>query len=152
MLDDLAAGRMDAVFINSIGERDFGDDVRVVHEEDLVWAGLAGGTAYTRDPLPVAMWSEGCVWHQLAVRSLKPLGREHRIVYMSGTTSGQRAAMMADLAVAPFPGRLVRSPLVHLTKRDGMPAIGSFKVVVKMSENAGPAARLLVEEVALCCT
>ena len=75
----------------------------VVHEEPLVWAGREGSSAYQRSPLPIAMAHEGCAWRRMTLRTLDKAGIPYRIAYTCEHCSGQEAAMLADLAVAPFP-------------------------------------------------
>ena len=151
LLSGLASGRLDAAFINCMPGQELPPDARLVMEEPLVWAGLMGGTAHGRDPLPVAMWDQGCVWHQMAVASLETIGRSFRIAYMSNNTSSQRAAILADLAVAPYPASLIRTPLVNLGKTEGMPDIGAINVAAFLGNSAGEAAKALVDEVLTCC-
>jgi len=147
----IESGRLDAAFINCMPGQELAPDARLVMEVPLVWAGLMGGTAHGRDPLPVAMWNQGCVWHQMAVASLESVNRTYRVAYMSGHTSGQRAAILADLAVSPYPASLIHTPLVRLGKAEGMPDIGAFKLAAFLSDDAGEAAKALVDEVMTCC-
>jgi len=91
-------------------------DGEVIHTEQLVWAGAKCGTAHLRDPLPVSIWEDGCCWRADALSRLDRDKRPYRIAYLSAHTMAQRAAVIADLAVAPLP----RS---YLT--DDMTALGS---------------------------
>ena len=75
----------------------------VLLTEPIVWAGAKGGCAHMREPLPVSIWEEGCAWRAGALDALGREGRNYRVAYMSAHTAGQRAAIMADLAVAPLP-------------------------------------------------
>ncbi|MBW7470786.1 LysR substrate-binding domain-containing protein [Marinobacter sp. M216] len=101
----------------------------VVHEEPLVWAGREGGAAFQRTPLPIAMAHEGCAWRRMTLRALDRAGIAYRIAYTCEHCSGQEAAMVADLAVAPFPQSLVRPPLKQFSS-DDLPEIGSYQLAL----------------------
>ncbi|MEE3119235.1 MAG: LysR substrate-binding domain-containing protein [Pseudomonadota bacterium] len=101
----------------------------VVHDEPLVWAGPEGSSAYLRTPLPLAVAHEGCAWRQMTLRALDRARKPYRIAYTCEHCSGQEAAMVADLAVAPFPRSLVRSPLKQVVS-DDLPDIGSYQLAL----------------------
>ncbi len=98
----------------------------VLLTEQLVWAGAKGGCAHLCTPIPVSMWEEGCAWRDGAVEGLNARGIEYRVAYMSAHTTGQRAAIQSDLAIAPLPKSFVGDDLVVLGEEDGLPPIGSY--------------------------
>lgn len=100
----------------------------VLLNEKLVWAGAKGGTAHLRTPIPVSMWEEGCAWRARAVEGLKHLRLDYRIAYMSAHTTGQRAAILSDLAIAPLPKSFVGDDMVVLGEDDGLPPIGTYQL------------------------
>ncbi|MCG2579291.1 MAG: LysR substrate-binding domain-containing protein [Marinobacter sp.] len=127
-LERLDSGELDIALI-TIGNQ--GQEMRgeVVHTEPLVWAGREGGIAANRSPLPVALASHGCVWRRTALRALDEAGMAYRVAYTCDNCFGQEAAMIADLAVAPFPLSLVRPPLRKLD-REGLPALGDYQIAL----------------------
>ncbi|MCR9135467.1 MAG: LysR substrate-binding domain-containing protein [Alphaproteobacteria bacterium] len=98
----------------------------VLLTEQLVWAGAKGGCAHLRTPIPVSLWEEGCAWRAGAVEGLEAMDIKYRIAYMSAHTSGQRAAIQSDLAIAPLPKPFVGDDLVVLGEEDGLPPIGIY--------------------------
>lgn len=104
----------------------------MVHTEPLVWAGREGGIAAKRSPLPVALANHGCVWRRAALDALDGAHRAYRIAYTCDNCFGQEAAMLADLAVAPFPLSLVRPPLRKLD-REGLPALAEYQIALVRS-------------------
>lgn len=100
----------------------------VIHTEQLVWAGAKCGTAHLREPLPVSIWEDGCCWRADALARLEREKRPYRIAYLSAHTMAQRAAVVADLAVAPLPRSYLTSDMVALGAKHGMPDLGSFEV------------------------
>jgi len=98
-------------------------------------AGARGGCALLREPLPVSLGEDGCIcgparWKRWAG------GRNYRVAYMSAHTAGQRAAIMADLAVAPLPKSFLGNDMVELGPRDGMPEIGNYNLAMVMTPDA----------------
>ncbi|PCM45921.1 LysR substrate-binding domain-containing protein [Marinobacter sp. ANT_B65] len=127
-LTRLDAGELDMALVTVANEA---RDIRgeVVHEEPLVWAGREGASAFLRTPLPVAVAHEGCSWRRMTLRALDSAGKPYRIAYTCEHCSGQEAAMVADLAVAPFPKSLVRPPLKEIVNQD-LPEIGSYQLAL----------------------
>ena len=131
----LDAGELDMVLVTVADEA---RDVRgeVVHREPLVWAGREGASAFQRTPLPIAVAHEDCVWRRMTLRALDRAGTAYRIAYTCEHCSGQEAAMVADLAVAPFPLSLVRPPLQQIVS-DELPEIGCYQLaLVRQGSNS----------------
>lgn len=129
--------RMDIVVFNSFTDN-IGRNAEILVTEKLVWAGRRCGTAHRRNPLPVSLWEEGCVWRANAVDSLAKVGRDFRVAFLSEHTTGQKAAVLADLAVAPLPKYLMKGDLVALTERDGLPDLGSYNIGLQIVANPSP--------------
>jgi len=110
----------------------------VLLTEPIVWAGARGGSAHMREPLPVSLWEEGCAWRAAALEGLGREGRNYRVAYMSAHTSGQRAAILADLAVAPMPKSFIGEELAVLGPKDGMPDIGNYSLAMIVAPDATP--------------
>lgn len=51
--------RLDVTLVNISQAVPTRDDVEIMLDEELVWAGAKCGTAYRRDPLPLSIWEEG---------------------------------------------------------------------------------------------
>ena len=108
----------------------------VLLTEPIVWAGAKGGCAHMREPLPVSIWEEGCAWRAGALEALGREGRNYRVAYMSAHTTGQRSAILADLAVAPLPKSFLGEEMVELGPRDGMPEIGNYSLAMIVAPEA----------------
>ncbi len=124
----LDSGSLDMVLVTVAKE---GRESRgeIIHDEPLVWAGREGSSAVLRTPLPIALAHEGCAWRQMTLEALDRAGKPYRIAYTCEHCSGQEAAMLADLAVAPFPKSLVRPPLKQIVS-DDLPEIGSYQLAL----------------------
>lgn len=123
------------------------DGAETLLTEPIVWAGAKGGCAHLREPLPVSLWEEGCAWRAGALEALGRDGRNFRVAYMSAHTAGQRAAIMADLAVAPLPKSFLGCDMVELTPKDGMPDIGSYSLAMIVSPEASPPVQAAAEHI-----
>lgn len=119
-------GKLDLTLISCSGAVASNPDIEIILEEKLVWTGVKGGCAHLKDPLPVSMWEEGCAWRSNAVAALSSIGRDYRVAYMSAHSSGQKAAVLADLAVAPFPKSLLDHPMIALSEEDGLPELNTY--------------------------
>lgn len=122
----------------------------VLLEEDLVWAGVRGGSAHTRDPLPVSMWEDSCVWCRRATDVLTRQGRAYRTAYKTSHTMAQRAAIEADLAVAPFPKGFMEPPLIALGEAEGLPALGKYQIRMRTKDNPGCCSQAVADHVIAC--
>ena len=144
-------GELDVMIHTSSDSRPMEPGATIVLEEDLVWAGLKGGCAYERNPLPISMWESGCAWRAGAVDALGKVGREFRVAYMSAQITAQRAAIMADLAVAPMPCSFIDPPLVRLNQKEhGLPPLGSYQIRMQIKQNAGCCSEAVAEHMLAC--
>lgn len=132
--------RMDIAIYNSFINETVPAGEFLMHER-LVWAGVRCGTAHLRDPLPVSMWEEGCVWRAQALQRLGDAGRAYRVAFLSAHTTGQRAAILADLAIAPFAHYLVHGDLVALGEAEGLPELDGYDIGMRVIEE--PSAPIL---------
>ena len=112
----MAEGQLDLTLITAC--RSIPQDAEVLLTEPVVWAGARGGCAHLKEPLPVSLWEEGCVWRANALDALGREGRNYRIAYMSAHTAGQRAAVLSDLAIAPLPRSFIGDGIVALFMPD----------------------------------
>ncbi|MBX3569167.1 MAG: LysR family transcriptional regulator [Rhizobiaceae bacterium] len=119
----------------------------VLLTEPIVWAGAKGGCAHLREPLPVSLWEEGCAWRAGALEALGREGRNYRVAYMSAHTAGQRAAIMADLAVAPLPKSFLGQDMIELTVKHGMPEIGSYKLAMIVAPDASAPVKAVADHI-----
>jgi DNA-binding transcriptional LysR family regulator len=112
------------------------DGAETLLTEPIVWAGAKGGCAHLKEPLPVSIWEEGCAWRAGALEALGREGRDYRVAYMSAHTTGQRSAIMADLAVAPLPKSVLGCDMVELSTNDGLPEIGTYSLAMFVATDA----------------
>ncbi len=119
----------------------------IVFTEPLIWAGLKSGVAWEREPLPLALSAKGCAWRQSALDTLDRAGKPYRIAYSSPHCAGQQAAMLADLAIAPFPASLIEPPFRQLGPAENLPPLDIYHLRLTKRPNLGTAGEALAAEV-----
>ncbi|SFH27496.1 LysR substrate-binding domain-containing protein [Modicisalibacter xianhensis] len=147
MLERLDREELDLILTTTGNEGPAKERGEIVHAEPLVWAGLEGGVAARRSPLPLALASHGCPWRGMALSVLDRMGLAYRIAYTSESCSGQEAALQADLAVAPLPQGMIRPPLRRLDNETGLPPLDNSQVAMLCRPGAGAATDTLAEHV-----
>lgn len=149
LIERFKAGKLDVMVYTAQSDR-LEDGAQVLLEEELVWAGVRGGNAWERDPLPLSMWEEGCAWRGRAVDALTKVGKTYRTAYMTAHTLAQRAAIASDLAIAPFPASFIDDPLIVLGEKQGLPPIGKYQIRLRLKENPGCCSQAVADHVIAC--
>lgn len=126
------------------------DDDMIVFREPLVWAALAGGIAAEQDPLPVSLWEEGCSWRAAAVEALEKDGRDYRVAYQSAHISGQRAAILADLVVAPITRSHFTDGIVEARAPKDLPPLPHCALGLVVRDSPSPSVVAAAEHVRDC--
>ena len=112
---------------------------RVVHRDQLVWAGLRHGCAHESTPVPLALCHVGCFWRKMAIDALDRAGIDYRVAYSSQHYLGQLAAVMGGLALAPLPLTSIQGDLKMFGEEAGLPAIGEYEIELHCAATAtGP--------------
>lgn len=128
------SGEMDLALVTFNPNKKINDEVEPIFTEKLTWAGLKNGVAFEKRPLPVSVWEEGCSWRFTGLSSLEKKNIDHRVAFMSAHISGQRAAILADLAVAPIPASCCVDQIVALSDKDGLPELESYGIGLVISK------------------
>jgi DNA-binding transcriptional LysR family regulator len=138
MVDMLNRGLLDLALITcEAGPK--AERVEVLFREQLVWAACKGGVAAEQKPLPVSVWEEGCVWRKAALSQLDAEGVPWRVAFQSAHISGQRAAVLADLAVAPIPVSSLGGCIVEAPAHFGLPKLPKYSLGLAIGEHPNPA-------------
>ncbi len=142
----LALGRLD-VCLRTCAER--AEAGRVVRREPVVWAAATDHEPQLREPLPLAVYHQGCAYRRWALEALQSVGRTWRIVVQSPSLAGILAAVRCGLAVAPVGLAQVRDGLRVLGPEDGFPSLPeAFISVDESPAPATPAREALARHVA----
>lgn len=122
----------------------------VVFREPLVWATVKGGIAVEKKPLPLSVWDETCVWRKAGIEALERDGRDYRVAFQSAHISGQKAAILADLAVAPVPMSSVSGNIIVADRKHGLPELPDYSLGLIIPEDALPPARAAADHLRAC--
>lgn len=128
LTQQVKSGEMDLALVTFNPSKKLSSDIEPMFTERLTWAGLKNGVAFEKRPLPVSVWQEGCSWRFTGLSSLEKVDIDHRVAFMSAHISGQRAAILADLAVAPIPLSCCTNGIVALSEDDGLPTLENYGV------------------------
>ena len=109
---------------------------KVVHREPLVWAASRTGTAHEADPLPLAVYHEGCNYRKWALEELRKAGRQYWIAFVSPSISSILAAVRMGLAVAPIGAGNLDDSLRALGPGNGFPLLPVSDVSLHQSPAA----------------
>lgn len=123
---------------------------QVIAQEPIVWAASASHCTHEIDPLPLAVFAEGCDYRAWGIQALESIGRPYRIAYTSPSIMGIQAAVSAGLAVSPM-GLHSMPPGARILGEDqGFPQLPSATVSLhRRTDNGGEAierlARFVIE-------
>lgn len=134
----LATGGLDLAMITCEGGFAGDEAAEVLLREPLVWGCVRGGCAAQREPLPISVWDEACVWRQAALEGLDKSNRDYRIAFQSAYISGQKAAILADLAVAPLPASAIAEPIIAAPAEYKLPSLGDYTLGLIMTREPTP--------------
>ncbi len=108
----------------------------ILRRETLVWAGMKGGIAVEKTPLPISVWEDGCIWRKAAVTALESQSRAYRVTFKSSYISAQKAGVRADLAIAPLPSSALGGDVVEICQSYGLPALPDYTIGMILTKDA----------------
>jgi DNA-binding transcriptional LysR family regulator len=113
--------------------------------EQAVWATSAAHATEQQDPLPVALYPQGCLFRRWAMEALDAAKRRWRLAFVSHSLAAVESIAAQGLAVTvvksgTFPARLRR-----LSERDGMPPLPAADICLHRAANLSHAGGLLAD-------
>jgi DNA-binding transcriptional LysR family regulator len=144
LLEELKAGAIDLALTTELGCGKGGETLR---SDRLVWTGARGGEAHRRDPLPVSLGAETCVFRRVAIAALRKARRDWQAVCEVSNMEPVRATLESDLAVAPLLGRSIPESLAIIAGGQHLPRLPMFRINLYESRHPSPAARAFAEQV-----
>ena len=107
---------------------------------------------YHRDPLPLVMADQGCLYRNRMIHSIEAAGRTWHIAYTSHNLAGIQAAVSVGLGVSILPDIAILPEHRVLKTKDGFPTITNTEVVLVAATDASPATRRLAEILSDFCS
>ena len=142
--DRLRSGAVDLAVTT---ETDCGRHGETLRTDRLVWVGVPGGDAQTKDPLPVSLGAKTCTFRPVAVEALGRARRDWRAVCEVSRMEPVYAVIEAGLAVAPLLRSSVPERFEILGKDARLPTLPEFRINLYAPPRLSPAARDLADHV-----
>ena len=103
-----------------------------------------------RDPVPLAVAEQGCLYRERLVHAIEAAGRTWRVAYTSPNLTGIQAAVSVGLGVSILPEIAIRDDHCVIESRGFMP-ITDTEMALVAAENASAATLRLAELLAEFC-
>jgi DNA-binding transcriptional LysR family regulator len=150
---DLARGEFDLALI----KRDAGDESETgavaAWPERLRWVTSSRfPVGISSDPVPLAVFEQGCLYRKRAIHALEAAGRTWRIAYMSPNLAGIQAAVSVGLGVSILPHIAVLADHRVLGLKDGFSKLSNTEMALVVHPDASPATRRLADLLGDFCT
>lgn len=117
-------------------------------EEPLSWVSVSQASTHSEDPLPLAVFPDGCRLRDMAMAALDATGRKWRVAYSSNQFAPLRAAIVAGAAIGILPSRAVPRDLIRVGSEYGLPELPPAELVIKLRAQAPEAAHRLAAAIA----
>src|SRR5215469_15735029 len=108
--------------------------------------------AFRRDPLPLAMAEQGCLYRKRMIHAIESAGRAWHIAYTSPNLPGIQAAVSVGLGVSILPEVAILPDHRVLKSKDGFTRITNTELALVAAADASPMTRRLAEVLAEFCS
>lgn len=116
-----------------------------LRREQAVWAAGASHPVEALDPLPVALYPQGCLFRKWAMEALDKAKRPWRLAFVSHSLAAVEAIAAQGLAVTVVKSGTFPSALRALSVRDGMPKLPAADIRLHRASKLSRAASLLAD-------
>ena len=107
---------------------------------------------FRRDPLPLVMSEQGCLYRERMIHAAEAAGRAWHMAYTSPSLAGIQAAVSVGIGVSILPDVAILPEHGALNTRDGFPAITNTEVALVAAPNASPATLRLAQMLREFCS
>jgi DNA-binding transcriptional LysR family regulator len=108
--------------------------------------------AFTRDPLPLVAFDQGCLYRNRMIHAAEAAGRRWHVAYTSSNLAGIQAAVSAGLGVSILPEIAILPEHRVLRHGDGFPPISNTELALVAAAGAGAATLSLAEMLVEFCS
>jgi DNA-binding transcriptional LysR family regulator len=113
--------------------------------EQAVWATSAEHPVEEQDPLPVALYPQGCLFRRWAMEALDAAKRRWRLAFVSHSIAAVESIAAQGLAVTVVKSGTFPSRLRRLSERDGLPPLPAADIRLHRAANLSRAGALLAD-------
>jgi DNA-binding transcriptional LysR family regulator len=108
---------------------------------------------FDRDPLPLVMSEQGCLYRYRMIHAVESAGRAWHTAYTSPNLPGIQAAVSAGLGISILPDVAILADHHRvLEPADGFPDITNTEIALVVAADASPATRRLAEVLSDFCS
>jgi DNA-binding transcriptional LysR family regulator len=100
---------------------------------------------FRRDPLPLVMNEQGCLYRNRMIHAAEAAGRAWHMAYTSPNLSGIQAAVSVGIGVSILPEVAILPEHRVLKRKDGFPTISNTEIALVASPDASTATRRLAD-------
>ncbi|HEY7230851.1 MAG TPA: LysR substrate-binding domain-containing protein [Pseudolabrys sp.] len=104
-----------------------------------------------RDPIPLAVAEQGCLYRNRLIHAIEAAGRTWHIAYTSPNLPGIQAAVSVGLGVSILPDVAIL-PDHKIINETGLPPITNTELALVVADHASPATRHLAKVLAEFCS
>jgi DNA-binding transcriptional LysR family regulator len=116
-----------------------------LRREQAVWATSAAHPVEERDPLPVALYPQGCLFRKWAMEALDGARRRWRLAFVSHSLAAVESIAAQGLAVTVVKSGTFPAKLRPLSQRDGLPPLPAADICLHRAAKLSPAGALLAD-------
>ena len=120
-------------------------DGEFLRREQAVWAAGPQQAVEGANPLPLALYPQGCLFGKWAVEALDAAQRPWRLAFISHSLAAVESIAMQGLAVTVVKAGTFPSKLRRLSDRDGMPPLPAADIRLHRASNLSRPASLLAD-------
>ena len=148
--DDLDRGELDLILF----KRDAGERGGIAcWPERLSWiASRRRELDVRRDPVPLVVFPQGCLYRNRAIHALEAAGRAWYIAYTSPNFYGIQAAVSVGLGISILPQAAILADHRVLGAKEGFARVPNTELALLAAPDASPATRRLADILADFCT
>jgi DNA-binding transcriptional LysR family regulator len=148
--DDLDRGELDLILF----KRDAGERGGIAcWPERLSWiASRRRELDVRRNPVPLVVFPQGCLYRNRAIHALEAAGRAWYIAYTSPNFYGIQAAVSVGLGISILPQAAILADHRVLGAKEGFARVPNTELALLAAPDASPATRRLADVLAEFCT
>jgi DNA-binding transcriptional LysR family regulator len=104
-----------------------------------------------RDPVPLAAFTQGCLYRNRAIHALEKAGRAWYVAYTSPNFASIQAAVSVGLGISILPKTAITADHRVLGAKNGFPSVSNTELALLAAPDASPATHRLAEVLAKFC-
>lgn len=113
--------------------------------DQLVWVRAETHPVHLHDPLPLALFPEGCYYREMATQLLQLSGRPYRVAFTSHSRGGVLSAVKAGIGVGITPQSTIEEGLVIIGGE--LPSLPQTDTTLFVADNANEATARLAQTI-----